>query len=285
MEAGVSARQPAVEKTNAAEATKEIVVGAAGGITQVLIVQPFDIVKVRMQTQVNENALRVAQKIWEKEGPLAFYKFIKRYIAELTRLRALWRRFWELELASQPSPARTSHLTRNLDGQISIVYSTFHDFSHVLNLLHSEMASEASHPMALSHLYLAGGLAGLANSAISGPLEHIRICLQMEPSHTGQKTYSGVHDCFRRILQEGGLAGLYRGQTATMLREFHSYGIWFSIFELSLSQVLKMENKQRDEIASWKIAGCGALTGQILWTANYPFDLVKSKMQADRFGK
>jgi hypothetical protein len=37
MEAGVSARQPAVEKTNAAEATKGIVVGAAGGITQVLI--------------------------------------------------------------------------------------------------------------------------------------------------------------------------------------------------------------------------------------------------------
>ncbi|GIC92236.1 uncharacterized protein Aud_008702 [Aspergillus udagawae] len=74
MEAGVSARKPAVEKTNAAEATKEIVVGAAGGITQVLIGQPFDIVKVRMQTQVNENALRVAQNIWEKEGPLAFYK-------------------------------------------------------------------------------------------------------------------------------------------------------------------------------------------------------------------
>ncbi|GIC92237.1 uncharacterized protein Aud_008703 [Aspergillus udagawae] len=46
-----------------------------------------------------------------------------------------------------------------------------------------------------------------------------------------------------------------------------------------------MENEQRDEIASWKIAGCGALTGQILWAANYPFDLVKSKMQADRFGK
>jgi hypothetical protein len=27
-----------------------------------------------MQTQVNENALRVAQNIWDKEGPLAFYK-------------------------------------------------------------------------------------------------------------------------------------------------------------------------------------------------------------------
>lgn len=47
---------------------------------------------------------------------------------------------------------------------------------------------------------------------------------------------------------------------------------------------METEGKRRDEIASWKIAGCGALTGEVLWAANYPFDVVKSKMQADGFG-
>lgn len=70
-----------------------------------------------------------------------------------------------------------------------------------------------------------------------------------------------------------------------MLREFHSYGIWFSVYELLLSQVIKRENKSRNEIPGCKIAGCGVVTGVVLWAANYPFDVVKSKMQADRFGE
>ena len=69
-----------------------------------------------------------------------------------------------------------------------------------------------------------------------------------------------------------------------MLREFGSYGIWFSVFEVLLNLTMKMEGKARDQIASWKIAACGAVTGEVLWTANYPFDVVKSKMQADGFG-
>jgi solute carrier family 25 carnitine/acylcarnitine transporter 20/29 len=70
-----------------------------------------------------------------------------------------------------------------------------------------------------------------------------------------------------------------------MLRDFHSYGIWFSTYELLLSQVIKQECKPREEIPGWKIAGCGVITGVVLWTAVYPFDVVKSKMQADGFGE
>ena len=41
----------------------------------IYIGQPFDIVKVRMQTQTQAtNALDVARKIWVNEGPFAFYK-------------------------------------------------------------------------------------------------------------------------------------------------------------------------------------------------------------------
>lgn len=54
---------------------KDLIAGAAGGVTQVMVGQPFDIVKVRMQTQTQAtNALDVASRIWREEGPLAFYK-------------------------------------------------------------------------------------------------------------------------------------------------------------------------------------------------------------------
>ncbi|KAL5343892.1 hypothetical protein BJX70DRAFT_393312 [Aspergillus crustosus] len=41
---------------------------------QVLIGQPSDIVKVRMQVQANQSAIQVARILWTHEGALAFYK-------------------------------------------------------------------------------------------------------------------------------------------------------------------------------------------------------------------
>jgi solute carrier family 25 carnitine/acylcarnitine transporter 20/29 len=85
-------------ETKAAGTAKEFMVGAAGGITQVIIGastilpslfkkkkkrrlslrerlgQPFDIVKVRMQVQANRSAIQICRDIWRNEGALAFYK-------------------------------------------------------------------------------------------------------------------------------------------------------------------------------------------------------------------
>lgn len=47
-----------------------------------------------------------------------------------------------------------------------------------------------------------------------------------------------------------------------------------------------LRNKiERKTIPSWKIAFYGGLAGEALWLASYPFDVVKSKMQSDGFGK
>ncbi|KAH8700210.1 mitochondrial carnitine/acylcarnitine carrier protein [Talaromyces proteolyticus] len=230
---------------------KEFMVGAAGGITQVIIGQPFDIVKVRMQTQVNGNAIQVARKILTHEGVLGFYK------------------------GSLPP-------LLGVGACISIVYSVFHSVSRSLQSFNHHATLSLTTPQT----YLAGGISGLANSFISGPTEHIRIRLQTQSSTSnGLRTYSGVYDCVQKIVSTGGLRSLYRGQTPTMLREFHSYGIWFSVYELLMSQVAGCENMSREGIPSWKIAGCGIVTGVVLWAANYPIDVVKSKMQADGFGE
>jgi solute carrier family 25 carnitine/acylcarnitine transporter 20/29 len=56
---------------------KDLTAGTVGGIAQVLVGQPFDIVKVRMQTASKgtyRGMLHCAGGILTKEGPLAFYK-------------------------------------------------------------------------------------------------------------------------------------------------------------------------------------------------------------------
>lgn len=137
----------------------------------------------------------------------------------------------------------------------------------------------------LGRIYLQGGMAGVVNSFISGPTEHIRIRLQTQSHEASQRLYSGTSDCIRKIVRQAGLRGLYRGQTATILREFGSYGIWFSAYEGLIRWVMKTENKKRDELPKWQIACCGALVGEVLWIVNYPLDVIKSKMQTDYFGE
>ena len=54
---------------------KDLFAGAVGGVAQVLLGQPFDIVKVRLQTTSQyTGALDAATKIYQNEGALAFYK-------------------------------------------------------------------------------------------------------------------------------------------------------------------------------------------------------------------
>ncbi|KAH8430023.1 uncharacterized protein LDX57_007694 [Aspergillus melleus] len=240
-------------------AAKEVVVGAAGGITQVLIGQPFDIVKVRMQNRVDGGAVHIARNLWKQEGPKGFYKGS---LAPFVGVGAC----------------------------ISIVYTTYH-------LVTSTLKSTLSIPtLTTPQTYLSGGLAGLTNSLVSGPMEHIRIRLQMQSANPAERTYNGTADCVRQILRRGGLRALYRGQSATVLREFHSYGIWFAVYGALMEGV---ERRERDggkavegigtgteevQIPGWKVAACGAITGEILWAMNYPFDVVKSTMQADGFG-
>lgn len=77
--------------------------------------------------------------------------------------------------------------------------------------------------LGLGELYAAGAVAGVANTAVAGPVEHIRIRLQTQPAGAGQ-LYAGPLDCVRKLYALGGLPGVFKGQAATMLRDGVGYG-------------------------------------------------------------
>jgi solute carrier family 25 carnitine/acylcarnitine transporter 20/29 len=56
-------------------------------------------------------------------------------------------------------------------------------------------------------------------------------------------------------------------------------------FEYMMNADAKRNNILRETIPTWKVALYGGLAGECLWLASYPFDVVKSKMQSDGFGK
>ncbi len=209
--------------------------------------------KVRLQTgNQYSNALDAAKQIWIKEGPLAFYK------GTLTPLIGI-------------------------GACVSVQFGAFgyakRQFENY-NLVRYPLAD-----LSYAQYYGAGAFAGVANSVISGPIEHVRIRLQAQP-HGAGKLYDGPLDCVKKLAaHEGMFKGLYRGEAVTILREAQAYGMWFLTFEYLMNADAARNKIERKEIPTWKIATYGGLAGEVLWLASYPLDVVKSKMQTDGFGK
>lgn len=70
-----------------------------------------------------------------------------------------------------------------------------------------------------TQLYLSGACGGIANSVVSGPVEHVRIRLQTQTAPAGSKAaFSGPLDVVRKLYRGNGLRGVYHAQGATLLR-------------------------------------------------------------------
>lgn len=229
---------------------KDLFAGAAGGVAQVLIGQPFDIIKVRLQTTSHyTNAFDAAKKIYKNEGPLAFYK------GTLTPLIGI-------------------------GACVSVQFGAFHEARRRFET-HNKKHNPERTDLTYGQYYLAGAAAGIANTVLSSPIEHVRIRLQTQP-HGANALYNGPLDCIKKLISVAGVGnGLYRGTGVTLLREAQAYGVWFLTFEYLMKQTMK--HTKREDIPSWKIALYGGLAGEALWLASYPFDVIKSKLQTDGF--
>ena len=224
---------------------REIVAGSVGGIFQVLVGQPFDTVKVRLQTQSAANPMYSSvvdcvRKTMAQEGPLALYK------GTLTPLLAI-------SLC------------------VSIQFGTLD--------MCKKYFGQGGKELTLSQLVFSGGMAGLANSVICGPVEHVRIKLQLQTA--GNKLYSGPWDLVKRVHSEYGIRGIFKGQGITLWREAPGFGVYFGIYEYMIKKKMQQNNVPRSQISTGHQLMYGALSGYGLWLAVYPFDIIKSKIQGD----
>lgn len=228
---------------------KDVLAGTFGGIAQVLVGQPLDILKVRLQTSppgTYTGMVDCAARIVRNEGPLAFYK------GTLTPLLGVG---------------------ACVSIQFGVVEALKRSFSS------SNVQSGKPADLTYSQFYLAGGIAGLANSFVAGPIEHVRIRLQTQPS---PPLYKGPIDCIKQISQQSGFFnGIFRGQFPTFAREFHGMGMYFLTYEALVQYKLSKDNITRDQLPSTYAMFAGAMAGYGLWLTAYPADIIKSKLQTD----
>ncbi|KAG9050765.1 Mitochondrial carrier protein ymc2 [Tulasnella sp. UAMH 9824] len=234
---------------------KDILAGTAGGIAQVLVGQPFDIVKVRMQTAPKgtySGMLSCAGGILKNEGPLAFYKGTLSPLLGIGVCVSI--QFGAVEAAKRWLARRNVEAGRGgPDGK----------------------------QLSGGQLITAGVIAGLSNGVVSGPVEHIRIRLQIQGNEN--KIYNGPWDAVRKIYKNYGIAGIYKGQVVTLCREAVGYGIYFWAYEKLIQRHIASRGIKREQVSAGYAAFSGAAAGYALWAFIYPIDVIKSRMQTDGF--
>jgi len=159
----------------------------------------------------------------------------------------------------------------------------FHHARRAFEKYNIERFGEGGQQLSYPQLYLAGAAAGLANSVVSGPVEHIRTRLQTQ-GRGSARLYSGPSDCIRQIVQKSGYSGLYKGQLTAVARELQAYGLYFATFEACMRAIAVARDEKRENLSTWVAVPCGALAGVAFWVGCYPLDVVKSKLQSDGFG-
>ncbi|KAI8986596.1 mitochondrial carrier domain-containing protein [Pilobolus umbonatus] len=232
------------------QAVKDCLSGTVGGIFQVLAGQPFDTVKVRLQTQSTTNPLYsgmmdCVRQTKAKEGLAGFYK------GTMTPLVGI-------------------------GACVSIQFVVLEAMKRHYRQINNSISGDLTN----SQLYLAGAASGVANSVVSGPVEHIRTRLQVQ---TGDG-FKGPIDCIRQIYRSHGIQGIYKGQMVTVAREFQGYGAYFLAYEYLVQQSMRKSGlTKRSDLPTWKVCAFGGMAGYAMWFTVYPLDAIKSKLQTDGF--
>uniref|UniRef100_A0A4W4GW64 EF-hand domain-containing protein n=1 Tax=Electrophorus electricus TaxID=8005 RepID=A0A4W4GW64_ELEEL len=187
-------RDKFTSKDNTIPLAAEVLAGGCAGGSQVIFTNPLEIVKIRLQ---------VAGEI--TTGPR---------VRALTVLRELG--FFGLYKGAKACFLR--------DIPFSAIY--FPVYAHTKTML----ADEEGRLGALQ-LLTAGAIAGVPAASLVTPADVIKTRLQVA-ARAGQTTYSGVIDCFRKIMREEGFRAFWKGAGARVCRSSPQFGVTLVTYEL-----------------------------------------------------
>ena len=233
---------------------KSSIAGTAGGMSSVLIGQPFDIVKIRMQAQCSINPIYRTPLHWIKailynEGWRAFYKGTSAPLMSAGICTSI--RFWANEASKK-----------------------------LFKRYNERRKKHNPHILSSAQLAICGAFAGMANSPVTTPIEHARILLQNQNSLLDPRLrFRGSFDAIRRVFKEYGFRDVYRGYSITVVRDGIFSAVFFGIYDI---MKCKTTDPTKRPNLPWLML-LGSVWGVISWIPSYPFDVVKTKIQLEPF--
>eukprot|EP01100_Stratorugosa_tubuloviscum_P012541 TRINITY_DN5993_c0_g3_i2.p1 TRINITY_DN5993_c0_g3~~TRINITY_DN5993_c0_g3_i2.p1 ORF type:complete len:292 (+),score=103.47 TRINITY_DN5993_c0_g3_i2:123-998(+) len=225
---------------------EKVLLGGFSGVVATSIVQPFDLIKTRMQlngelgaTKEYESVLQAIKKIYKNEGFLAFY----------------------------------SGLSAAVLRQITYTTTRLSVYSYTINLLTNSNAFEST----LFHQTIASSLAGALGALAGNPAEIalVRMTADGRLPLEQKRGYRNVFHAMYRICVDEGLTVLYCGSVPSINR-----AIAINISQLTgYVQIKHFLATQGFENFPLHFTS-SLLAGLLATTVSLPFDISKTRLQA-----
>ncbi|KAI9475424.1 MAG: mitochondrial carrier domain-containing protein [Benjaminiella poitrasii] len=248
-EAASVAEPVAIEvKNDTASSVKSFLSGGFGGMASVIVGQPFDLVKVRLQTSegVYKNTLDCFKQIIKKDGVFGLYRGMATPFASITPIFAV--SFWSYDLGKK------------------IAYG-----------LRTEKDNKKA-PLSLAEITFAGAFSAVPTTLFMAPSERIKVLMQIQ-GQGGEQKYKGPMDAVRQLYKEGGVRSIFRGTGATLLRDSPGSAAYFLAYEL-IKKGLTPAGARPEDLSFGAVLFAGGMAGVAMWTIAIPPDVLKSRLQS-----
>lgn len=223
---------------------KDFASGAVGGFFCTYAGQPFDTVKVRLQTGTGD---------FQSMGPLK----TAIQTARNEGLSAWWK---------GAVPSLYMALVENV-----VLFSANGYFQKVM----APGVKDSEIPVWKQ--YMIGGMAGVFSSVACNPLECVKCQLQV---HIGGGSKASMLYASKELFQSEGVMGFFRGQGAQWLRDIPYYMLFFGFYKQYQLWARQMGwNKDMDNVPAIHAIAGGAICGSGAWGVVFPFDSVNSNQK------
>lgn len=239
----------------------KIVNGGIAGIIGVSVVFPLDLVKTRLQNQSvgsdgkkqYKSMLDCLKKTYRAEGYFGMYRGSGVNILLITPEKA-----------------------------IKLAANDF--FRH-------HLAPSNGEPLSVVRGMAAGGLAGLCQIVITTPMELLKIQMQDAGRVMAQASLAGevvpkisATSIALELVKTKGIVGLYKGTTATALRDVSFSVVYFPLFAKLNSLGPRKKDGSGDAVFYWSfLSGC--MSGSMAALSVNPFDVIKTRLQVLKKGE
>ncbi|GAA6038636.1 hypothetical protein JCM8097_009459 [Rhodosporidiobolus ruineniae] len=128
--------------------------------------------------------------------------------------------------------------------------------------------------LSIGEIMAAGSIAGAVQAVLASPVEMFKVRLQAQTGPNPKRLRDIVGEMYSKY---GWRQGIMRGYWVTFFREIPAYAGFYAGYEYSKRSLQKQLGTQ--SLPVWATLTAGAVGGIAYWTACYPLDVIKSRVQ------
>jgi solute carrier family 25 (adenine nucleotide translocator) protein 4/5/6/31 len=132
--------------------------------------------------------------------------------------------------------------------------------------------------------FMIGGVSAAVSKTAVAPIERVKLLLQVQDANKNilpENRYTGIGDCFKRVVAEQGFGSLWRGNAANVVRYFPTQALNFACKDFYKKYLCPYNPKTQPGMFFIGNCASGGAAGATSLSFVYPLDFARTRLAAD----